>query len=125
MNGELYVRKGMLFASKGEFEKAVEAMNRVLELEEDEVAVTEAHCFLGEYYFAHREYEKSAEHLDWISERTEELESRYDDLLNEEIATAEVLLSLMENRPISGRRYHVCFGGRGDSGRMRGLGCRK
>lgn len=96
MNGELYVRKGMLFASKGEFEKAVEAMNQAFETGEDDIAVTEAHCFLGEYYFVHQEYEKSEEHLEWISEHAEELESEYDDLLNDEIATAEVLLGLME-----------------------------
>ena len=96
MTSELYVKKAALWASKGEFEKAVESMNTVLELDDDTVAMTEAHCFLGEYYFINQNYELAKEHLEWISDRSEELEAEHDDLLNDEITTADVLLDMME-----------------------------
>lgn len=96
MNAELYVKKAFLFASKGDFEKAVESMNKAVEIGEDIVAEVQARCFLGEYYFINRNYDLSKEHLEWILDLAEELESDYDDLLNDEIAAAEVLLTMME-----------------------------
>lgn len=96
MNAELYVKKATLQAAKGEFEKAAESMNMALKAGEDMAAMAQAHCFLGEYYFVNQKYEASKEHLEWIYDRTEDLESEFDDLLNDEILTAELLLDMMD-----------------------------
>lgn len=103
MDAELYVKKAALQASKGDFEKAAESMNKVIETGEDMPSVAQAHCFLGEYYFVKQKYEASKEHLEWISDKEEELESDFDDLLNDEIVTAEVLLDLMDRFRLTAR----------------------
>lgn len=95
MNGELYVKKAVLQASKGDFDSAVQSMNQAILAGDDEVAIAQAHCFLGEYYFVKQDYAKSGEHLEWLSERAEDLEQKYDDLLNDELVEADVLLDIM------------------------------
>ena len=96
MNAELYVKKASLQISKGEIEKAVGSMIKAIEIGDDLISITQAHCFLGEYYFINQDYILSKEHLEWISERQEELEIKYDDLLNDEIDKANLLLDMME-----------------------------
>lgn len=96
MNAELYVEKASLQISKGEIEKAVGSMIKAIEIGDDLISITQAHCFLGEYYFINQDYILSKEHLEWISERQEELEIKYDDLLNDEIDKANLLLDMME-----------------------------
>ena len=95
MNAELYVTKASLQMSRGETEKAVESMKKVVEIGDDMVSVAQAHCFLGEYYFLNGDYVSSKKNLKWIDERREELETDYDDLLNEEIDRAEMLLDMI------------------------------
>lgn len=95
MNGELYVKKAVLQASKGDFDRAVQSMNQAILAGDDEIASARAHCFLGEYYFVKQDYARSGEHLQWISERAEDLEQEYDDLLNDELLEADVLLDIM------------------------------
>ena len=95
MNAELYVTKASLQMSRGETEKAVESMKKVLEIGDDMVSVAQAHCFLGEYYFLNGDYVSSKKNLKWVDERREELETDYDDLLNEEIDRAEMLLDMI------------------------------
>lgn len=96
MNVELYVKKASLQISKGEIEKAVGSMIKAIEIGDDLISITQAHCFLGEYYFINQDYILSKEHLEWIFERQEELEIKYDDLLNDEIDKVNALLNIME-----------------------------
>ena len=96
MNAELYVTKASLQMSRGETEKAVESMKKVVEIGDDMVSVAQAHCFLGEYYFMKQEYILAKENLEWIYERQEEFESDFDDLLNIEFDRANILLDMIE-----------------------------
>ena len=96
MNGELYLKKGMLQLNKKLYNEALETLNKVIELDDDLASVTSAKCILGEYYFIHQNYEKSKEFLSWICDRQDELEEEFDDLLSEEINTASVLMELIE-----------------------------
>ena len=96
MNGELYLKKGMLQLNRKLYDEALETLNKVIELDDDLASVTSAKCILGEYYFIHQNYEKSKEFLSWICDRQDELEEEFDDLLSEEINTASVLMELIE-----------------------------
>ena len=96
MNGELYLKKGILQLNKKLYDEALETLNKVIELNDDLASVTSAKCILGEYYFIHQNYEKSKEFLSWICDRQDELEEEFDDLLSEEIDTASVLMELIE-----------------------------
>ena len=96
MNGELYLKKGMLQLNKKLYDDALETLNKVIELDDDLASVTSAKCILGEYYFIHQNYDKSKEFLSWICDRQDELEEEFDDLLSEEIDTASVLMELIE-----------------------------
>ena len=66
MNGELYLKKGMLQLNKKLYDESLETLNKVIELDDDLASVTSAKCILGEYYFIHQNYEKSKEFLSWI-----------------------------------------------------------
>ena len=96
MNGELYLKKGLLQLDKKLYDEALETLNKVIELDDDLASVTSAKCILGEYYFIHQNYEKSKEFLSWICDKQDELEEEFDDLLSEEINTASVLMELIE-----------------------------
>ena len=96
MNGELYLKKGLLQLNKKLYDEALETLNKVIELDDDLASVTSAKCILGEYYFIHQNYEKAKEFLSWICDRQDELEEEFDDLLSEEIDTASVLMELIE-----------------------------
>ena len=96
MNGELYLKKGMLQLDKKLYDEALKTLNKVIELDDDLASVTSAKCILGEYYFIHQNYEKSKEFLSWICDKQDELEEEFDDLLSEEIDTASVLMELIE-----------------------------
>ena len=60
----------------------------------DTVSKIQARCLLGEYRFVHQQYAQTQEQLSWISDRAEQLERDYDDLLNKEIRETEVLLGI-------------------------------
>ena len=96
MNGELYLKKGLLQLDKKLYDEALETLNKVIELDDDLASLTSAKCILGEYYFIHQNYEKSKEFLSWICDKQDELEEEFDDLLSEEIDTASVLMELIE-----------------------------
>ena len=96
MNGELYLKKGILQLNKKLYDEALETLNKVIELDDDLASVTSAKCILGEYYFIHQNYEKSKEFLSWICDKQDELEEEFDDLLSEEIDTASVPMELIE-----------------------------
>ena len=96
MNGELYLKKGLLQLNKKLYDEALATLNKVIELDDDLASLTSAKCILGEYYFIHQNYEKSKEFLSWICDRQDELEEEFDDLLSEDINTASVLMELIE-----------------------------
>ena len=96
MKAELYVNKASMQMKKGDIEGAVCSMKKVIELNDDKVSNVQAHCFLGEYYFVNQNYILAKEHLDYIVDQQEELENEYDDLLNDEIINASVLIELIE-----------------------------
>ena len=78
-------------------EKALESLLSALACQNrDTVSETQTRCLLGEYQFVHQQYVQAQEQFSWISDRAEQLEHDYDDLLNEEIREAEVLLGIMQ-----------------------------
>jgi len=97
MTTQLYLQKAEMQLSRGMEEKALESLLAALACQDgDTISEAQAHCFLGEYWFIHQQYAQAQEHLAWLSDRTEQLERNYDDLLNEDIREAEVLLSIMQ-----------------------------
>lgn len=102
MTTELYLQKGVLQLARGMEEKAVESLTAALACQDgDMVSETKVHCILGEYWFVHQQYAKAGEHLRWVSERAEGLEREYDDLLQEEIQEAAVLLEMIQRFGLS------------------------
>ena len=96
MTAELYVTKASLQISKGEFNNAVQSMEKAIEIDDDIASVVQARCFLEEYYFVNQNYVLSKENLEWIVERQEKFEADYDNLLNDELDKAYMLLEMME-----------------------------
>ena len=96
MTTQLYLQKAEIQLSRGLEEKALESLLAVLACQDgDTVSKIQARCLLGEYRFVHQQYAQAQEQLGWISDRAEQLERDYDDLLNEEIRETEVLLGIM------------------------------
>lgn len=96
MNSRLSVNKAFLQLKRGEIEKAVDAMKQAIEISDDFVSVIEAYCFLGEYYFVTQKYALSKEYFEYIFDKQEEIETKYDDLLNDEILKADIFLESIE-----------------------------
>lgn len=96
MKSELYINKAFMQLKKGNIDGAVCSMKKVIETKDDIVSLVQAHCLLAEYYFIHQNYACSKEHIDWIMERQDELENKYDDLLNDEIINTNVLAELID-----------------------------
>ena len=92
MTAELYVTKASLQISKGEFDNAVQSMEKAIEIDDDIASVVQARCFL----FVNQNYVLSKENLEWIVEKQEKFEDDYDDLLNDEVDKAYMLLEMME-----------------------------
>ena len=96
MNAELFITKAALQIKKGDMDNAACSMKKAIEIGDDIVAVAQARCFLGEYYFLNGDYVSSKKNLKWIDKRREELETDYDDLLQEEFERVDVLLAMIE-----------------------------
>lgn len=102
MTMQLYLQKAEMQLAKGLEERALESLLAALDFQDDDiVSKTQARCFIGEYFFVHQMYKQAQEQFGWITDRAEWLEQEYDDLLNEEIKKAEMLLGIME-------RFHIC-----------------
>ena len=83
--------------SRGLEEKALESLLAALACpDRDTISETQTRCFLGEYQFVHQQYALAQEQFSWISDRAEQLKQDCDDLLNDEIREAEVLLGIMQ-----------------------------
>lgn len=96
MKSELYINKAFMQLKKGDIDGAVCSIKKVVEMNDDVVTLVQAYCFLGEHYFINQDYALSKEHLYWIVEKQDELEKEYDDLLNDEIINANVLVELID-----------------------------
>ena len=97
MTTQLYLQKAEMQLSRGLEEKALESLLAALACQDrDTVSETQTRCLLGECQFVHQQYVQAQEHFSWISDRAEQLEHDYDDLLNEEIREAEELLGIMQ-----------------------------
>lgn len=94
---ELYLQKAEILLAKGLEEKALESLLAALDFQDDDIiSKTQVRCFLGEYFFVHQRYTQAYEQFEWIVGRAEWLEQEYDDLINEEIKKADVLLGIMQ-----------------------------
>lgn len=97
MTAQLYLQKAEMQLAKGMNEKALESLLAALACQDkDTVSEAQVRCFLGEHRFVHQQYAQAQEQLGWISDRAEQLEHDYDDLLSEEIREAKVLLGIMQ-----------------------------
>ena len=97
MTTQLYLQKAEMQLAKGLEEKALESLLAALDFWDDDiVGKTQARCFVGECFFVHQRYTQAQEQFKWIADRAEWLEQEYDDLLNEEIREADVLLGIMQ-----------------------------
>lgn len=97
MTAQLYLQKAEMQLARGMEEKALESLLAALACQDgDTVSETQVRCLLGEYWFVHQQYAQAQEQLGWVPDHAEQLEHDYDDLLNEEIREAEVLLGIMQ-----------------------------
>lgn len=102
MTAQLYLQKAEMQLSRGLEKKPWKACWQLLPARMGTPsAKPQARCLLGEYWFVHQQYAQALKQLDWISGRAEKLEHGYDDLLNEEIREAEVLLGIMQRFGLS------------------------
>ena len=97
MTTQLYLQKAEMQMARGLEEKTLESLSAALDCQDgDTVSKLRARCFLGEYRFVYQQYDQAQEQFVWLSDQAEQLEHDYDDLLNEEIREAEVLLRIMQ-----------------------------
>ena len=82
MTTQLYLQKAEMQLSRGLEEKALESLLAALACQDrDTVSETQTRCLLGECQFVHQQYVQAQEQFSWISDRAEQLEHDYDDLL--------------------------------------------
>lgn len=97
MTADLLFKKAIMQLKRGLREKAKDSLLALLELEEEDmVSEAQARCLLGELLFLEQKYQEAREYLTWILDQEEELLEAYDDLLNEEVYEAQVLLEIMD-----------------------------
>ena len=80
MDAKLYLNKAIMQLSRGLEEGGVQSLKAALEGKGDEVSKTQARVILGEYYVMKGEFARD----------------QYDDLLDDEICRADMLLDMIE-----------------------------
>jgi uncharacterized protein HemY len=98
MYAEQYIMKAELQLKRKKFDKAAESLAVAIESAKKEAAfpaLIQANCFLGELFFIQQKYKEAKTHLSFILEHSDETES-HDDLLDNELQTAGILLSMIE-----------------------------
>lgn len=101
MNAEMLLKKALLQLKRGQNEETSMVLKEIIETEEEDlVSLAQAHSILGEITFIHQNYDAAKEHFGWIDENAEELFEEYDDLLNDEIYGAELLLAIIERHKL-------------------------
>ena len=74
----------------------MQSLKAALEGEGDEVSKTQARVILGEYFVMKGEPAQAKEHLGSVAQDAERLRDQYDDLLDDEICRADMLLDMIE-----------------------------
>ncbi|WP_297988537.1 hypothetical protein [uncultured Campylobacter sp.] len=96
MDAKLYLNKAIMQLSRGLEEGGVQSLKAAVEGEGDEVSKTRARVILGEYYVMKGEPAQAREHLEPVAQDAERLRDQYDDLLDDEICRADMLLDMIE-----------------------------
>ncbi|MBF0985070.1 MAG: hypothetical protein HXK63_08055 [Campylobacter sp.] len=96
MDAKLYLNKAIMQLSRGLEEGGVQSLKAALEGEGDEISKTQARVILGEYYVMKGEPAQAREHLGSVAQDAERLRDQYDDLLDDEICRADMLLDMIE-----------------------------
>ena len=94
MDAKLYLNKAIMQLSRGLEEGGVQSLKAALE--GDEVSKTQARVILGEYFVMKGEPAQAREHLEPVAQDAERLRDQYDDLLDDEICRADMLLDMIE-----------------------------
>ncbi len=74
----------------------MQSLKAALEGEGDEVSKMQARVILGEYFVMNGEPAQAREYLELVAQDTERLRDQYDDLLDDEICRADMLLDMIE-----------------------------
>ena len=74
----------------------MQSLKAALEGEGDEVSKTQARVILGEYFVMKGEPAQARECLGPVAQDAERLRDQYDDLLDDEICRADMLLDMIE-----------------------------
>ena len=82
--------------SRGLEEGGVQSLKAALEEGGDEVSKTRARVILGEYYVMKGEPAQARKYLEPVAQDAERLRDQYDDLLDDEICRANMLLDMIE-----------------------------
>ncbi len=96
MDAKLYLNKAIMQLSQGLEEGGVQSLKAALEGDDDEVSKTQARVILGEYYVMKGEPAQAREYLGPVARDAERLRDQYDDLLDDEIYRADLLLDMIE-----------------------------
>ena len=96
MDAKLYLNKAIMQLSRGLEEGGVQSLKAALEGDGDEVSKTQARVILGEYFVMKGEPAQAREYLGPVAQDSERLRDQYDDLLDDEICRADMLLNMIE-----------------------------
>lgn len=96
MDAKLYLNKAIMQLSRGLEEGGVQSLKAAVEGEGDEVSKTQARVILGEYYVMKGEPAQAREYLGPVAQDAEQLRDQYDNLLDDEICRAGMLLDMIE-----------------------------
>ncbi len=96
MDAKLYLNKAIMQLSRGLEEGGVQSLKAAVEGEGDEVSKMQARVILGEYFVMKGEPAQAREHLEPVAQDAERLRDQYDDLLDDEICRADMLLDMIE-----------------------------
>jgi tetratricopeptide (TPR) repeat protein len=106
MKSEQQITKAHLFLKRKEFDRVIESLEKAIQFaneqeqenEDDDLHFShliQAHCFLGEVYFMKNEYVLAKKHFEFVQDNSEEIYQNWDDALNHELQSSELLLSLI------------------------------
>ena len=96
MDAKLYLNKAIMQLSRGLEEGGVQSLKAAVKGEGDEVSKTRARVILGEYYVMKGQPAQAREYLEPVAQDAERLRDQYDDLLDDEICRADMLLDMIE-----------------------------
>ena len=95
MDAKLYLNKAIMQLSRGLEEGGVQSLKDALKSDGGEASKVQASVMLGEYFVTKGEFTQAGRHLEAVVQNASELEEEYDDLLNDEIYKADMLLDMI------------------------------